>query len=658
MEAALLADFACVLHVCAATLLPLPASLPFSETWTTATPPEQATLGRLDDVYIKEQMEAGMRWTKQSGFNSNQTRDFEMLLDLIKPIMIKQGDIQGAHEIAEGSFGTIYRATYNTRPVAVKRINKDRSKSLAIKMREAYLELNIMNNLSHPNVVQLIGVSAQFNNDRPENFYFGIVLELCSDSLQKCLQKKRWAFADRMRMAIELVHGVSYMHSMGVFHRDLSSQNILVTADAHIKIADFGCARKINAQGEYKTTSITGSPAYMAPEQLEGLVLTLKTDIYAVGVNLWELATQKLPWAEEAMRESPNRLADYAYCRRKVRNSKMAKPPRGMINDSVADAYYEIIMSCHRTDPNMRPTSEELLNKLVLVLSTSSDPKLKLTIDLTKEMQSFLAAPDGVMSDWGQPANEVEETCDSLKRKLFKFYRMYNPDRMYDVPKLSNDYCQKVPQLNASLLKRYGCDLNNYPLRTPSPWKDNTRVSKGRFKSPYSNKQLVRSLSADAQREDATIQARKVSAIPHPDQGGSVETFGGRECSQMMQNEILQKWDATSHNPLAQAWQNSGYMPQEYENVQPSCSSNETGQRMVENQCESQPDRTKTIMTLMSTIKLLENKNAELLQQRQDLTVKFNGELQKVRLPLSALSCANVSSSASVALLVTFWNQN
>ena len=71
------------------------------------------------------------------------------------------------------------------------------------------------------------------------------------------------------------------------------------------------------------------SPAYMAPEQLEGHVLTLKCDVWAVGINLWELATQKLPWAEEAMRESPNGLADYEYCRRKVVGYARSLPPLG-----------------------------------------------------------------------------------------------------------------------------------------------------------------------------------------------------------------------------------------------------------------------------------------------------------------------------------------
>jgi serine/threonine protein kinase len=224
-------------------------------------------------------------------------------------------------------------------------------------------ELNVMNNLSHPNVVQLIGVSAQFKQDNPQSFYFGIVLELCSDSLQKTLQKKRWSFGERMRMALELVHGISYVHSMGVLHRDLSSQNILVTSEAHIKIADFGCARRINDRGEYMTSSITGSPAYMAPEQLEGRVLTLKCDVWAVGVNLWELATQKLPWADEAMRESPNGLADYEYCRRKVRNGKMSRPASGQLNSSVAEGYYQIILGCHQKDPAQRLSTQQLLTK-------------------------------------------------------------------------------------------------------------------------------------------------------------------------------------------------------------------------------------------------------------------------------------------------------
>jgi len=76
-------------------------------------------------------------------------------------------------------------------------------------------------------------------------------------------------------------HTNTHAHT-DVLHRDLSSQNILLTNDGHIKIADFGCARKINERGEYKTTSITGSPAYMAPEQLEGHILTLKCDVWAV----------------------------------------------------------------------------------------------------------------------------------------------------------------------------------------------------------------------------------------------------------------------------------------------------------------------------------------------------------------------------------------
>lgn len=74
-----------------------------------------------------------------------------------------------------------------------------------------------------------------------------------------------------------------------------------------------------------------------------------------------QLATQKLPWAEEAMRESPNGLADYEYCRRKVRNNgKLSRPAPGQLNSSVADGYMQIIQSCHAKDPSKRPSTQEL----------------------------------------------------------------------------------------------------------------------------------------------------------------------------------------------------------------------------------------------------------------------------------------------------------
>ena len=86
---------------------------------------QKATLASsLDDAYVEAQDEAGMRWTKRSGFNHDQIRDFQMLLQLIKPIMIKPDKISGSREIAQGSFGTIYSAVLNKRSVAVKRINK------------------------------------------------------------------------------------------------------------------------------------------------------------------------------------------------------------------------------------------------------------------------------------------------------------------------------------------------------------------------------------------------------------------------------------------------------------------------------------------------------------------------------------------------------
>jgi len=124
----------------------MPAAPPPSATENSLTrrlsPPRKATPTRSkiqkaileprDDSYGDQQDEAGMRWTKRSGFNTNQIQDFQMLLELIKPIMIKPDQISGSREIAQGSFGTIYSAVFNRRNVAVKRINKVFCKNVCV----------------------------------------------------------------------------------------------------------------------------------------------------------------------------------------------------------------------------------------------------------------------------------------------------------------------------------------------------------------------------------------------------------------------------------------------------------------------------------------------------------------------------------------------
>jgi len=463
------------------------------------------------------------------------------------------------------------------------------------------------------------------------------VLELCSDSLQKNLLKKKYSFADRMNMSLELVHGVSYIHSKGIVHRDLSSQNILLTYSGHVKIADFGCARKINQRGEYKTSSITGSPAYMAPEQLEGHILTLKCDVWAVGVNLWELATQKLPWADEAMRESTNGLADYEYMKRTVRGGrKLSRPAPGMLNTSVAEPYYQLVLSCHHKDPSQRPSSSQVLSALHDILSASSDSNLKRSLHINKEMHRFFAAPNGIMDDNGEPAPHREDKIASVTRRLFKFYLMYNPEKMYDVPGVAGAFFDKQDQLNASLRKRYNADLNTHPLSTPPSFKNKSTT----FHSPYANHKtkntnLTPFISEEPENQKSpsknltklgcvdkdNLMSQNVRKSIHAVQSriGGVETYSARQDGKKIL-ESAKTWDEPVKIqdlllPGHEAPDNDKPAKDEHE-----------AHNAVSNAAIGSEDRTKTILTLMGTIKLLEARNSELLKYSKDIDAELQQE--------------------------------
>jgi serine/threonine protein kinase len=170
-------------------------------------------------------------------------------------------------------------------------------------MRELLLELRVLVRVRHPNVVTFWGTATDFPEENDgRQAYLGLVFELCPrGSLHTALfedkKGRKLSVAERLRIAHGTAQGISYLHNKRVIHRDINPRNVLLMADLTPKIADFGCARVLSSQArELKTTTISGSPAYMAPEQIKGEDLTVACDTWSMGVMLWEIMMGQKPW--------------------------------------------------------------------------------------------------------------------------------------------------------------------------------------------------------------------------------------------------------------------------------------------------------------------------------------------------------------------------
>lgn len=117
------------------------------------------------------------------------------------------------------------------------------------------------------------------------------------------------------RIALDILHGIAFLHRINIIHRDLKTSNILLSAEGVAKLADVGMAKMLNQAGQHSIDHATGTFVYAAPEILLGGKYTYKVDIFSFGVILWELVTLELPVrgfmrALRAPLECPQGIAD------------------------------------------------------------------------------------------------------------------------------------------------------------------------------------------------------------------------------------------------------------------------------------------------------------------------------------------------------------
>lgn len=189
-----------------------------------------------------------------------------------------------------------------------------------------------------------------------------IVMELCKCNLKDLLKNKTEKFTKERKLnyAIQIATGIAYLHSIGIVHRDIKPDNILVSFDDELKLCDFGSSKiSKNTRG-----SLYGTGAYLAPEVIEIYLLTTPEliDVYSYGILLWELWSREQPYK--------NLKSDHGYNKVFKIVNEQIKPDLKMISGA-PDGYKQLVVECWEHCPSKRPQSFKIiLKRLNKILST------------------------------------------------------------------------------------------------------------------------------------------------------------------------------------------------------------------------------------------------------------------------------------------------
>ena len=214
--------------------------------------------------------------------------------------MIAKGDkINDRYEIirviGEGGMANVYLAqdTILDRKVAVKVLRGDLANDEKF-VRRFQREALSASSLSHPNIVEIYDVG-----EDDGNFY--IVMEYIEGKNLKQLIKRRTKLSlpEVIDIMKQLTDGIASAHDSFIIHRDIKPQNMLILDNGLVKITDFGIAVALNSTQLTQTNSVMGSVHYLPPEQAAGKGATFKSDIYSLGILMYELITGKLPFRGE-----------------------------------------------------------------------------------------------------------------------------------------------------------------------------------------------------------------------------------------------------------------------------------------------------------------------------------------------------------------------
>ncbi len=204
------------------------------------------------------------------------------------------GNYDLVDKLGEGSMGTVYKACHwTTRQIVAIKVMPSTIARKPMLLKRFEQEFRIANRVDHPNVVRVLEYSGRGSEPfLVMEFVDGYAL---GDRLDR---EKRLGEAEAVRIITQVAEGLHHAHQLGLLHRDVKPDNILVTADGVAKLTDLGLAKEMDAAAELTRTGTgLGTPNFMAPEQFRNAKnADVRCDVYSLGATLYQMVTGELPF--------------------------------------------------------------------------------------------------------------------------------------------------------------------------------------------------------------------------------------------------------------------------------------------------------------------------------------------------------------------------
>lgn len=302
-------------------------------------------------------------------------------------------------QVGLGGMAVVYKAEdlLLRREVAVK-ILKDHFSEDSEFSDKFEIEAQSAASLSHPNIVSIYDVGSDNIGHRHIQY---IVMELIKGKTLKelIIEKGHISNKDAINYSIQIADALKAAHKNNIVHRDIKPQNIMITEDGMAKVTDFGIARISTSATITYTSSILGTVHYISPEQAKGKFINYKSDLYSLGIVMYEMITGRVPFdAENSVGIALKHIQDEVV------------PPKS-INPNVSNKLNDIVLKCLEKNPDDRfENASDLIEHL-------KDDSILLVSDI-EDTQSF----------------ELTEDDEVVEDKI-SVYESYNEDRPEEVKK-------------------------------------------------------------------------------------------------------------------------------------------------------------------------------------------------------------------------------